>query len=55
MAVVKYIRPRGDREAVLRFDWRAQVCNYELVIRVRAAPRALVGLGGRACGAIGDA
>ena len=30
MAVVKYIRPRGDREAVLRFDWRAQVRNYEL-------------------------
>lgn len=29
-AVVKYVRPRGDREAVLRFDWRAQVSSYEL-------------------------
>ena len=29
-AVLKYVRPRGDREAVLRFDWRAQVCSYEL-------------------------
>ena len=29
-AIVKYVRPRGDREAVLRFDWRAQVCSFEL-------------------------
>ena len=29
-AIIKYVRPRGEREAVLRFDWRAQVCSFEL-------------------------
>ena len=29
-AVVRYVRNRGEREAVLRFDWRAQVSQYEL-------------------------
>jgi hypothetical protein len=29
-AIVKYVQPRGEREAVLRFDWRAQVCSFEL-------------------------
>ena len=29
-AIVKYVPPRGEREAVLRFDWRAQVCSFEL-------------------------
>ena len=29
-AILKYVRPRGERESVLRFDWRAQVCSFEL-------------------------
>ena len=29
-AILKYVAPRGEREAVLRFDWRAQVCSFEL-------------------------
>ena len=29
-AIVRYVRPRGGRESVLRFDWRAQVSSYEL-------------------------
>lgn len=29
-AILKYVRPRGRHEAVLRFDWRAQVCSFEL-------------------------
>ena len=29
-AVLRYVRPRGERESVLRFDWRAQVTSYEL-------------------------
>ena len=28
--IIKYVRPRGEREAVLRVDWRRQVCSYEL-------------------------
>ena len=36
-AILKYIQPRGEREAVLRFDWRAQVCSFEL--RSAMAPR----------------